>query len=110
MAKTFNELRRLPEFDKDLKKLLKRFSTLEEDLNIFIESGLSAYHKMGIDNGGILRISDAKIEQPKIYKAKKFACRALKGRGVKSGIRITYAYFDQEDRIDLIEIYFKGDK
>jgi hypothetical protein len=42
--------------------------------------------------------------------AKKFACKSLKGKGAKSGIRIIYAYFEQEDTIEFIEIYFKGDK
>ena len=41
---------------------------------------------------------------------KKFACKALKGRGVQSGIRVIYAYFVKEDRVEFIEIYFKGDK
>jgi len=27
-----------------------------------------------------------------------------------SGIRIIYAYFEKEDAIEFIEIYFKGDK
>ena len=46
----------------------------------------------------------------KICKAKKFACKALKGRGGMSGIRIIYAYYENEDVIEFIEIYFKGDK
>jgi len=29
---------------------------------------------------------------------------------VASGIRITYAYFKEMDKIELIEIYYKGDK
>jgi hypothetical protein len=46
------------------------------------------------------------IEEPPIYKAKKFACRALKGKGVQSGIRVIYAYFKDDDKIELVEIYF----
>ena len=106
----FNEITRLPEFEKDIKKLLKRFRTLEEDLDVFIKVGLTAYHKLGIDNGGIVQITELQIEHPKIFKVRKFACRSLKGRGVHSGIRITYAYFEEEDSIEFIEIYFKGDK
>jgi hypothetical protein len=63
-----------------------------------------------IDNKGIFRIPGLQIENPCVYKAKKFACRALKGKGAKSGIRIIYAYFETEDRIELVEIYYKGDK
>jgi len=100
----------LPEFDRDLKKLLKKFKTLEEDLRIFIEKQLNLYHKLGIDNKGIFPIAGLGIEYPRIYKAKKFACRSLKGKGVQSGIRVIYAYFENQDKIELIEIYYKGDK
>ena len=107
--KTFNKISYIPEFKKDLKKLSKRFRTLEEDLNIFIESQLKIYHKLGIDNQGIFKISDLNIKGPEIYKARKFACRSLKGKGVYSGIRIIYAYFEDEDKVELIEIYYKQD-
>jgi len=50
------------------------------------------------------------INYPKILKTKKFACKALKGKGAASGIRIICAYYEQEDVIELIEIYFKGPK
>ncbi len=106
----FNEVRPLPEFDKDLKKLLKRFQSLDGDVETFIETQLPLFHKLKIDNKGIFQISGLKIEYPKIYKAKKFACRSLKGKGGNSGMRIIYAYLEQEDRIELIEIHFKGDK
>lgn len=108
--KRFNKVARLPEFEKDLKQLLKRFKTLEEDLKIFIEKGLYAYHKLKIDNKGLFRIEGLGLEEVKIYKAKKFACRSLKGKGVQSGIRLIYAYFEDVDKIELIEIYYKGDK
>lgn len=108
--KTFDAIKRLPEFEKDLKKLLKRFRTLDDDLDIFIKKQLYLYHKLKVDNGGIFPIPGLGFEHPKVYKAKKFACRALKGRGVQSGIRVIYAYYEQENRIEFVEIYFKGDK
>lgn len=110
MKKIFNKVKRLVEFEKDLKKLLKKFRTLEEDLKTFIENQLNLYHKLRIDNRGIFPISDLGIIYPKIFKAKKFACRSLKGDGVASGIKIIYAYFEQEDVIELVEIYYKGEK
>ena len=110
MVKIFNDISRLPDFEKDIKKLIKKFKTLEDDLKIFVEKQLNLYHHLKIDNKGIFQISGLKIENPKIYKAKKFACRSLKGKGAKSGIRIIYAYFEEEDRIELIEIYYKSDK
>jgi len=109
-VKTFNKISYIPEFKKDLKKLSKRFRTLDEDLNIFIESQLKIYHKLGIDNHGIFKISDLNIKGPEIYKARKFACRSLKGKGVYSGIRLIYTYFEDEDKVELIEIYYKQDK
>lgn len=100
----------LPEFEKELKKLSKRFRTLEADFQIFIRVQLSLFHDHKQDNGGIVNISGLGITEPKIYKARKFACRALSGTGSNSGIRIIYAYFEQENRAQFIEIYYKGDK
>lgn len=108
--KIFSEILRLPEFEKDIKKLLGRFKTLEDDLEIFIKNELNLYHKLKINNKGIFQIPGLQIEKPKIYKAKKFACRSLKGKGVQSGIRVIYAYYDEKDKVELIEIYYKGDK
>jgi len=107
---TFNRITRTPPFEKDIKKLLKRFTTLENDLATFIEKELKLYHKLGIDNRGVFPISGLGFDTPKVYKGKKFACRSLKGKGVQSGIRVIYAYHEAEDEIDLIEIYYKGDK
>ncbi len=77
---------------------------------MFIKVALNAFHKQNIDSRAIFHISDLGIRSPKIYKAKKFACKALKGKGAQSGIRIIYAYHEEEDRIEFIEIYYKGDK
>jgi mRNA-degrading endonuclease RelE of RelBE toxin-antitoxin system len=108
--KVFSEVSRLPEFEKDFKKLQKKYKTLEEDLAIFINVQLKLFHKLNVDNQGIVQISNLAIEYPKIYKARKFTSRFLKGRGANSGIRVIYAYFKDEDRIELIEMYFKGEK
>ncbi|MBN2403919.1 MAG: hypothetical protein JXN64_16200 [Spirochaetes bacterium] len=101
---------RLPEFSRDLKKLIKRYKTLEEDLDIFIKAQIKAYHELNIDNGSIFEISGFDTEEPKIYKAKKFACKALKGKGAKSGIRVIYSYYIELQSVKFIEIYHKGDK
>jgi hypothetical protein len=45
-----------------------------------------------------------------MYKAKKFACKALKGKGARSGIRVIYTYLPEFDEIYLLELYSKGDK
>ncbi len=105
----FKRISHVREFEKDLKRL-KRFSSLEEDLRIFIKVALNAFHKQNIDSRAIFHISDLGIRSPKIYKARKFACKALKGKGAQSGIRVIYAYHEVDDRIEFIEIYYKGDK
>ena len=110
MTKIFNDIRKLTEFKKDFKKLVKKFKTLDEDLNTFITNQLKLTHKLNIDNKGVVRISDLGIEYPKIYKARKFPCKALKGKGAASGIRIIYAYYENEDIIEFVEIYYKGEK
>ena len=110
VGRLFTVISYVSEFEKDLKKLVKRFSSLEEDLETFMKVAMNIFHKQKIDSGAILRISDLGIISPKIYKAKKFACKALKGKGVYSGISVIYAYHEEEDRIEFIELYYKGDK
>ena len=106
----FKKMSHVPEFERDLKKLVKRFSSIEEDLQNFIKFAVSLYHKQKIDSRAIFHISDIGLRSPKVYKAKKFACKALKGKGAQSGIRVIYAYHQEEDRVEFIEIYYKGDK
>jgi hypothetical protein len=110
VAKIFIDIRELTEFRIDFKRLVKKFSTLNDDLKTFIANQLKLTHKLNIDNKGVVRIADLGIEYPKIYKARKFSCKALKGKGAASGIRIIYAYYEKEDSIEFIEIYYKGDK
>ncbi|MEX0961357.1 MAG: hypothetical protein WDZ28_00680 [Simkaniaceae bacterium] len=97
-------------FSKDLKKLLKRYRSLEDDLENFIKAQLFAYHKLQVDNHGVFPINNLGFESPQVYKAKKFACKALKGKGAKSGIRVIYAYISENDEVYFIEIYSKSDK
>ena len=106
----FKETSPLPDFERDTRRLLKRFKTIEDDLEIFIEKQLILYHKLKVDNKGIFQITGLPVENPKVCKARKFACKSLKGKGVQSGIRVIYAYEEERDKIVLIEIYFKGDK
>jgi len=110
IGKLFKEITHVPEFEKDLKMLAKRFPSLEEDLKIFIKVAMNAFHRQNIDSRAIFHISDLGIHSPKIYKAKKFACRAMKGKGARSGIRVIYAYHEAEERVEFLELYYKGDK
>jgi len=110
MTKIFHKISYLPEFEKDIKNLKKKFRTLDEDLENFIKYQLNLYHKQKIDNQGVFPIQGLGIENPKIFIAKKFACRSLKGKGCHSGIRVIYAYYEEGDTIEFVEIYYKGDK
>jgi hypothetical protein len=110
MTAPFREIARLPDFERDMKRLIKRFRSLEDDLDNFIKTELVLLHKLKIDNRGVVQMAGLGIQEPKVYKARKFACRSLKGKGADSGIRVIYACFEEKDRIELIEIYYKGDK
>jgi len=96
----------LNEFDKDLKKLLKKYRSLNsdlEDVKIILRVKPDSHNPFSfrIDNLGISSC---------IIKVKKIACDSLKGRGVNSGLRLIYAYFPEEQKIVFIELYHKSDK
>lgn len=96
----------LPDFQKDLKMLAKRYRSLDHDLQVLIkdlndEPGSSPPFSYRIEGLGIVTC---------IIKVRKIACKSLKGRGVNSGLRLIYAYFEVEKRIVMIELYHKSDK
>ncbi len=97
-------------FQKDLKRLLRKFRTLEEDLEIAKRNAIELYHLKDINNQSVFPIPGLCTEKIQIYKIKKFACKALRGKGCRSGIRVVYAYFSNQTKVDFIEIYFKGEK
>ena len=97
-------------FRKDLKKFLKKFRTLGDDLETAKRNAIELYHLKQIDNRSVFSIPDFCNEGIQICKIKKFACKALKGRGVTSGIRIIYAFYPVTFKVEFIEIYFKGEK
>lgn len=99
--------KRHPRFEKQIKKLLKKYRTLEEDLKIAQKAAIELWHLYEKDNKSIELIPGFDRENIKIYKIKKFACKSLKGKGVRSGIRITYAYFPNKMEVIYLEIYYK---
>lgn len=97
------------QFSRDLKKLSKKFPLLKDDLETVKKNVIELYHIKKLDNKSTFEISGVgNTQELKFYKVKKFACRNLKGRGVKSGIRLIYAYFPVSQRVVLLEIYFKA--
>lgn len=96
----------LPEFQKDIKSLLKKYRTLKEDLEIVkrvleVEPAERPPFSFRIDNLGL---------ETCIIKVKKIACKAIKGKGVNSGLRLVYAHFEEEERIVFIELYHKNEQ
>lgn len=96
----------LSEFDKDLKRLLKKYRSLQsdlEDIKIILKARPDECPPFSfrIDNLGITGC---------VIKIKKIACDSLKGRGVNSGLRLIYAHFEVEQKIVFIELYHKNDK
>ena len=96
----------LPEFEKDLKLLLKKYRTLNDDL---LEVKTILKKKPQERPPFSFRIDNLGLETCTI-KIKKIACKALKGRGVNSGLRLIYAHFETEQKIIFIELYHKNDK
>ena len=96
----------LQEFQKDLKRLLKKYRTLESDLedlrkDLNDEPDARPPFSFRIDSLGITTC---------MIKVKKIASDSFKGRGSNSGFRLIYAYFKEEERIVFVELYHKNDK
>lgn len=100
----------LPEFQKDFKKLAKRWRTLSQDFELVKKGTIEFFHLQSGNNQSIFPIPGFCSDSISICKIKKFACRSLKGKGNKTGIRVTYGYFPSELRVVFIEIYYKGDQ
>ncbi len=106
----FQKIDETDEFKRDYRRLEKRFKTLRADFDVFIATQLNLFHKQKQDNGGVWRISETGCEYPLFYRAKKFACASLYGTGCKSGMRVVYAYWEKEDRIEFIEMFHKNEQ
>jgi hypothetical protein len=96
----------LGEFKGDVKGLMKRYRSIHEDL-LVVKQVLSVYPDARPPFS--FRVNGLTSETV-IIKVKKIACKAIKGKGVNSGLRLTYAHIKNENRIVLIEVYHKGDK
>jgi len=86
----------LDEYKKDLKALIKKFRSLEEDLDLVkrilsIKPIGSTPFSHRINNLGI---------ETCVIKVKKIACKSLKGKGVNSGFRLVYAYFKTIPKVE----------
>lgn len=101
------QYRRNIRFEKQIAKLIHKFKTLEEDLEIAQKAAIELLHSYNIDNHSVVRVTGFEHETIKIYKIKKFACRSLKGKGSRSGIRIIYVFYPGDCEVEYLEIYYK---
>src|SRR3989338_5758180 len=95
-----NHFDALAEFEKEFKRLFKKYKTLDDDLKKLKKILITA--PTGVGKNFVIIHS---AETIKVVKAR-MACRALRDRS----LRVIYAYFEQNQRIEFIEIYFKGKK
>jgi mRNA-degrading endonuclease RelE of RelBE toxin-antitoxin system len=100
------EFETLPEYDKDVKRLLKKYRTLVDDLKavkkvLQIRPDAHPPFSFRIEGLGITTCA---------IKVKKIASDSFKGKGNNSGLRLVYAYFQAEQRIVLVELYHKNEK
>ncbi len=100
------EFTTLPEYDKDLKRLLKKFHSLITDMEdvkkvLSVRPNAQAPFSYRIDGLGI---------ESCVIKVKKIASDSFKGRGSNSGFRLIYAYFQETEKIVFVELYHKNEK
>lgn len=105
----------IAEFEKDFKKLEKRFRTLKDDFENMKRSLLEVHYVKNtpLPPNALVDIKGCCGEKYKSQKVRKFACKSLKNLGNRSGIRIVFVIEFSENKdfkITFIEIYFKGDK
>lgn len=92
----------LDEFNKDLKKLMRKYRSLEQDIEV--RKAVLDQDPTGPTNH-TNQISGLKIKS-KIYKTR-LMCRSIKK---SDNIRLIYCHNEEESKITFIEVYFKGDK
>jgi hypothetical protein len=97
-------------FSRDLKHLSKKYPSLEDDLKTAEKNAIELRYEKDIDNASVFEILGFCTDQIRIAKVKKFACKSLKGTGVRSGIRVIFAYYPEESRVEYLEIYHKNEQ
>lgn len=105
----------IAEFEKDFKRLEKRFRTLKDDFENMKRSLLEVHYLKNtpLPANALVDIKGCCGEKYKSQKVRKFACKSLKNLGNRSGIRIIFVieFTENKDfKITFIEIYYKGDK
>lgn len=97
---SMNRFEYLPECEKEMKRLTKKYRTLNDDLGN-LKSILDAC-PTGIGKNFTVLHAGKSVAIVKT----RMACRALRDRS----LRLVYAYHKHEHAFVCIELYFKGDK
>jgi mRNA-degrading endonuclease RelE of RelBE toxin-antitoxin system len=95
-----SHFKQLPEFEKELKRLSKKYPTLHQDIKD-LEDVLRTLPTGSGKNFTIIHHS----EKVKLVKTR-LACKSLKNRAM----RVIYAYHNETVTFVYIELYFKGNK
>lgn len=90
--------------NKDLKNLVKKYRSLPEDLEV-LEKFLAVEPKGHEPLVYPISLREVKLILP-AFKVEHFRCRSL-GGGSRSGIRVIYSYYEEQEAILFIEIYYK---
>jgi hypothetical protein len=95
-----NKFHQLPEFEKEVKKLSRKYPSIRDDIEDIKPILLTSPTGIGKNFTIITTVADIRIVKVRIH------CESLRSRS----IRLIYAY--RGDKIDFIfiELYFKGDK
>ncbi|MHB8071493.1 MAG: hypothetical protein ACYDHF_06040 [Candidatus Cryosericum sp.] len=110
----FRSIPRLPEFDGDLKRLKKRYPSLDGDLDVLTRAlyvwlhiqgkpGQSCGDRYVVMSGYSTNIGCC------LYKIRHMACAAIPGKGSQTGLRVVCAYWPGSDTLEFIQLYFKAD-
>lgn len=96
----------LPAYEKDFKRLAKKYRTLERDMEVVKKvlhvrpDALPPFS---------YRISGLGISSC-VIKMKRIASDSFKGKGNNSGFRLIYVYSKEPNKIVFIELYHKSEK
>lgn len=93
-------------FQKEIKRISKHFKTIRNDIEVLkkvLKVSPEARPPLSVELNGLGL-------KPIVTKINKMPCRSLPGRGANTGLKIIYAYYQQEQRIVFVEIFFKWKK
>ncbi len=109
MEKTINYYT-IPEFEKDFKRLEKKYRTLKDDFERMKRFAIEPHYLLGAPTNAFVPIEGFCSDDYQSLKVRKFACMALKNMGNRTGIRVIFVYIPQRNEITFIEMYHKNEK